>query len=272
MQNFVSQPLIEEYRKLLADKLILSVQLQKMAERAEKAETAIQRLHTGKASLQNAINMGQTSRHGLGYSDLKKFVISIKSKPAEKVVIVDSSSQKVKKIRKCNYCKKEGHVKNRCYKLTKVLMSQLCHDTKPQNPRGLCHNTRAGSKILQVWKPKEVVVCLMSNTNFDSFAEDAWYFDSACSRHMTGCPELLDKIVPGFGGYVKFGDGKKSRVVGKGELFIKGFPVFNDVLLVDGLKANLLSISNLCDNDMLVYFNKEKCTVEHNGVIFTISR
>jgi len=103
----------------------------------------------------------------------------------------------------------------------------------------------------------------MSKMCYDSLTKYLWYFDSACSRHMTGSPELLRHLKPGFGGYVKFGDGSKSRVIGKGELVIQGFPIFKDVLLVEGLKANLLSISHLCDCEMTVEFDKRQCRVKH---------
>jgi hypothetical protein len=89
---------------------------------------------------------------------------------------------------------------------------------------------------------------------------------------MTGTPELLKNLTPGFGRYVKFGDGKRSKVVGKGELVLEGFPIFRDVLLVDGLKTNLLSISHLCDSKMTVFFDKEKCIVNHGDGVFTGAR
>ena len=38
-----------------------------------------------------------------------------------------------------------------------------------------------------------------------------------------------------------------------------------DVLLVDGLKANLISISQLCDDNLFVQFSKENCLVTNNS-------
>ena len=40
-----------------------------------------------------------------------------------------------------------------------------------------------------------------------------------------------------------FGDGEKGRVVGKRILNVKGLPQLVNVLLVNGLKAKLISIS-----------------------------
>ena len=65
-----------------------------------------------------------------------------------------------------------------------------------------------------------------------------WYLDSGCSRHMTGNKGLFKTLFEGNIGTVTFGDGSKFVIRGIGTMDILGLPVF-----VDGLKANLLSIS-----------------------------
>ena len=40
-----------------------------------------------------------------------------------------------------------------------------------------------------------------------------------------------------------FEDGKTSKIIGHGTITSPGLPILNNVLLVEGLKANLLSIS-----------------------------
>ena len=49
---------------------------------------------------------------------------------------------------------------------------------------------------------------------------------------------------------------------------VSGLPVLDNILLVDGLKANLISISQLCDQDLTVTFTKNDCKVtrEDNSV------
>ena len=42
---------------------------------------------------------------------------------------------------------------------------------------------------------------------------------------------------------------------------IPGLLVFEDVWYVDGLKANLLSISQICDNRLNVLFTKYECEI-----------
>ena len=46
---------------------------------------------------------------------------------------------------------------------------------------------------------------------------------------------------------------------------IPRLPVFEDVWYVDGLKANLLSISQICDNGLNVPFTKYECEILDEG-------
>ena len=70
-----------------------------------------------------------------------------------------------------------------------------------------------------------------------------WYLDSGCSRHMTGNKGLFKTLFEEKIGTITFGDGSKSMIRGTGTVDIPGLLVFEDVWYVDGLKANLLSIS-----------------------------
>ena len=60
---------------------------------------------------------------------------------------------------------------------------------------------------------------------------------------------------------VVFGDNSRGRTVGYGSIHA-GSVSFSDVALVDGLKHNLLSISQLCDKGYVVIFTKEGCMVK----------
>ena len=92
-----------------------------------------------------------------------------------------------------------------------------------------------------------------------------WYLDSGCSRHMTGNKGLFKTLVEGKIGTVTFGDGGKSVIRGIGTVDIPGLPVFEDVWYVNGLKANLLSISQICDNGLNVLFTKYECEILDGG-------
>lgn len=80
---------------------------------------------------------------------------------------------------------------------------------------------------------------------------------------MTGNSKFLN-IVQSSSGLVTFGDGQREKIIGKDTLNIPGLPHLDNVLLVQGLRANLISISQLCDQNQNFYFNKYQCSVLHN--------
>ena len=88
-----------------------------------------------------------------------------------------------------------------------------------------------------------------------------WYFDSGCSRHMTGQKGLLKNIETCPSRHVTFGDGVKGKILGVGTLNVDGLPPLGKVLYVQDLKANLISVSQLCDAELYVHFNKTTCNV-----------
>ena len=63
------------------------------------------------------------------------------------------------------------------------------------------------------------------------------------------------------GGMVTFGNNGKGKVAGIGKIGQPNSTIINDVLLVEGLKHNLLSVSQFCDNECKVMFESYKCTV-----------
>ena len=77
---------------------------------------------------------------------------------------------------------------------------------------------------------------------------------------MTCDQHLLTNVVKSSGPRITFGDNSKGKTVGKGKI-IHGSITINDVLLVENLHYNLISISQMCDIGYLVEFQKEICYV-----------
>ena len=99
-----------------------------------------------------------------------------------------------------------------------------------------------------------------------------WILDSSCSRHMTGDHNLLSILESKDEGTVTFGDNAKGTIVGIGSVGNPDNPSIENVLLVDRLKHNLISISQLCDIGCKVLFDKKECIIFDlitNKVIFT---
>ena len=74
---------------------------------------------------------------------------------------------------------------------------------------------------------------------------------------MTSDKSLFKSLKEKVGDYVTFGDGSHAQVLGKGTIDISRLLLLKDVLYVEGLKANLLSITQICDEDFIVQFSKK---------------
>ena len=69
-----------------------------------------------------------------------------------------------------------------------------------------------------------------------------------------------------------FGDDANWRIIGQGNIGNSTPSLIENVLLVDGLKHNLLSISQLCDKDFKVIFKASHYIIkdiQNNKIIFT---
>ncbi|GJZ14614.1 ribonuclease H-like domain-containing protein [Tanacetum coccineum] len=115
-----------------------------------------------------------------------------------------------------------------------------------------------------IWKPKQNQPDQGSNLNGVSGIpqdniDDKGYWDSGCSRHMTGNISYLSEYEPYNGGYVSFGHGG-GMITGKGTIKT-GKLEFENVYFVKELKYNLFSVSQICDNKNSVLFTDSECLV-----------
>ncbi|GKA55644.1 retrovirus-related pol polyprotein from transposon TNT 1-94, partial [Tanacetum coccineum] len=87
-----------------------------------------------------------------------------------------------------------------------------------------------------------------------------WYLGSRCSRHMTGVKSYLHKYVEQPGPKVVFRDDSTCVTEGYSSIKCNGI-VFTKVAFVNGLKYNLISISQLCDAKYIVQFDEKRGTI-----------
>jgi hypothetical protein len=91
----------------------------------------------------------------------------------------------------------------------------------------------------------------------DEGLEDTWLMDSGCSRQMTENKKWFSSLTPlSHKEYVTFGDDKRGKVLGTGIIKVNVCFTLNDVALVDRLRYNLFSVSQLSDADLSVLFCK----------------
>nr|GEV08386.1 retrovirus-related Pol polyprotein from transposon TNT 1-94 [Tanacetum cinerariifolium] len=89
--------------------------------------------------------------------------------------------------------------------------------------------------------------------NQDYLNRSIWYLDSGCSRHMTEVKQYLDIYSKESRPKVVFGDNSLGDTEGYGSVNCNGI-TFTSVAYVNGLKHNLISISQMCDANFKVLF------------------
>ena len=90
-----------------------------------------------------------------------------------------------------------------------------------------------------------------------------WVLDSGCSQHMTGNDSMFTTLEdPGDHEHVTYGDNSRGKVLGLGRIAISKYLSISNVLFVEALSFNLISIAQLCDLGLT-------CTFDKNGVVVT---
>ena len=78
---------------------------------------------------------------------------------------------------------------------------------------------------------------------------------------MTGNQSLFTDLTLKAKGFVNYGDNNKGRILGVGNVGSSETLLIENVLYVQGLKYNLLSISQLSDKGFNISFNSEHCII-----------
>ena len=102
--------------------------------------------------------------------------------------------------------------------------------------------------------------CFVVHTALRASESHSWHLDSRCSHHMTRNKSLFTSFTEFDGGNVTFGDGNVARVKDKGTICAPDIPNLEEVLY-EGLKANLISTSQMCGNEFNVKFSQTFCKV-----------
>jgi hypothetical protein len=117
--------------------------------------------------------------------------------------------------------------------------------------------------LTTIWRRKEITNnedCRIALTAEEHKEEDEWYIDNGCSSHMIGDQDKFISLK-------RKGDNVDSsaKILGEGvvELGRKNVKVKN-VILVEDLNHNLLSVSKMCDQGYTLTFESWKCKIREN--------
>ena len=86
-------------------------------------------------------------------------------------------------------------------------------------------------------------------------------FNSSYLRHMTGDKIKFCLLTESEGGQVTFGRNSKGKIIDSEKVGKNLSSCIDDVMFVEGLAYNLLSISQLCDKGHKVLFNFKTFTI-----------
>ena len=109
--------------------------------------------------------------------------------------------------------------------------------------KGFVHKRQMREDTIPIDLSSKDEVCFMMKSAFKVIDTCLWYLDSGCSSHMTRDRSPFKVFESKKGGNVTFGDRSKSQIKGKGIISLPGLLDITNVLYVEGLRVNLLSIS-----------------------------
>jgi hypothetical protein len=157
------------------------------------------------------------------------------------------------------------HCNNKFDLLNNEVECYICHNFGHKSIDCRLRNYEPDSKSLaenvKFWKKKEsnkcgLVLSAQRQTN-------PWYIDSGCSKHMMGDKGKFLSLSESKSGSATFGNDALGKIKGKGMVSLSnGKEKAQDVLLVDGLKHNLLSVSQMCDRGCEVLFTSKDCKIK----------
>lgn len=94
-----------------------------------------------------------------------------------------------------------------------------------------------------------------------------WYMDIGCSIHMTGDKNKFLSLDENKTGNITFSNNEAGRIRGKGIVSLNnGRGKACDVLFVDGIKHNFLSVSQMCNKCCDLLFRAQYCEIRSTTI------
>ena len=272
--------LIDQNELLENDINLKNNEISKLTKDLENLNKNVRMLNPGSTVFEDIQNAGQKGHIGLGASCSQKVqktvfvsagLLTPESSAPTVIEVVPTGKKTVTTgkrftdrknkgkhtvfIPTCHFCGRKGHIRPKCFTLMNFAKNKYFEKINYFKENMKAKKTQSKN----VWVEKKKCFAGICDDRLPS--SYLWYFDSGCSRHMTGDKSILTDIRPMHCGSVTFGNGIEGNVLGIGTLDFDGLPRIKGILLVEGLKANLLSISQICDQGFTDNFDKENCVV-----------
>jgi len=158
---------------------------------------------------------------------------------------------------KCFYCGKIGHQIKFCFKR----QTDEARDKQSRHKGYFVDEDEDHSHELRLF----VADCALSASKEDE--DDIWYADSGASSHMTGKKEWFEFLEEtSCGSKIYLGDDRGYEIKGYGDILVRlprgDIRHINNVTYVPRIRKNLIFVSMITDQDMLVEFFKTCCVIK----------
>ncbi|KAJ0532326.1 putative RNA-directed DNA polymerase [Helianthus annuus] len=172
--------------------------------------------------------------------------------PQEENKTRDNGKQKDKKRDlsgiKCYRCDKYGHFVSRCpdrFKNNEANMAQA--EEQDNEVDGTFFMMKADQETIFLKEGK----VLPKKFEADSSEKDVWYLDNGASNHMTGNRSYFVELNERITGSVKFGDGSRVTIKGKGSILFEGKTgeqkLLTDIYYIPDLQSNVMSLGQVTE-------------------------
>jgi len=113
------------------------------------------------------------------------------------------------------------------------------------------------SETQEIWKRKKSKCSLYLKAQNK---KSDWYVKNGCSNHMTDDKKKFLTLKKEIYWSVSFGNNNSAKIIGRGILNLgRNNSMEKNVLVVEDMKQNMLSLSQMCDQGHTLQFDSEKC-------------
>jgi hypothetical protein len=156
----------------------------------------------------------------------------------------------------CYKCNNFGHMAKYCRMIVLPRGLQQNNNSHRQEPR-----KRTWIRKQNQYSNEECTLALQDNQK-----KRGWYVESGCSKHMTGDRDRFLTLIKERDGLVSFGNDDSTKIIGKGTVrIVNKNTKAENVLLVEDMKHNILSVIQMCEQGHKVTFNSQKCEIRKEG-------
>ncbi|XP_076923864.1 uncharacterized protein LOC143586144 [Bidens hawaiensis] len=166
---------------------------------------------------------------------------------------------KDKKHVKCFKCEQLGHYASECEEARKPNEAANLIQAHEEEPTLLLTVHREETPNMVLLNEKNVFPCQDKEDN--KGRRDVWYLDNGASNHMTGLKDSFSELDERVTGQVRFGDGSKVLIEGKGIILVdckNGDQLMvPNVYFVIALNNNILSLGQMTEDGYDVRMHRD---------------